>query len=264
LRPLSRVGEDAALAVELPDDGRKAVKRRRNVAAFVLAGGASSRMGRDKGLLLFGGAPLILRTVRMLEPLVARVTVVGARRGYAALGLQTIQDGAGGGGGKTVRRGPLAGMAAALGATRSAWNLIVACDLPYLSAEWLEWLLARAAESEGQAVVPKTERGLEPLAAVYRRECGAAICAALARGERKVTDVLRELRVETVHAREWRRLDPRGQVLKNMNRPGDYERARRWWESEGSRRLAPSRGAGRERNLPEAKGGKAWHRSSPR
>jgi molybdopterin-guanine dinucleotide biosynthesis protein A len=247
----------------LPDHGRKALKRRRNVAAFVLAGGASSRMGRDKGLLTFGGVPLIVHTVRLLEPLVARVTVVGARSRYGALGLRTMQDySAGSKGTKRSRRGPVAGMAAALAATRSAWNLIVACDLPYLSAGWLDWLLARAAESGAQAVVPRTARGLEPLAAVYRRECGAVIVAALARRERKVTNVLRELHVEAILQREWRRLDAHAQVLKNMNAPEDYERARRWWEAERSRRREPSHVVRPARNWSEAKGVKTWRPSS--
>src|SRR5580704_8841622 len=63
------------------------VKRYPQVAGFLLAGGASSRMGRDKGLLEFGGVPLILHTARLLEPLVAEVTVVGTPRRHAALGL---------------------------------------------------------------------------------------------------------------------------------------------------------------------------------
>jgi molybdopterin-guanine dinucleotide biosynthesis protein A len=221
-------------------------------------------MGRDKGLLRFGGIPLIVHTVRRLEPLVVRVTVVGVPRHYASLGLRTIQDhGAASEATKKIRRGPLAGMAAALDSTRSAWNLIVACDLPYLSAEWLDWLLARAVASGAQAVVPRTARGFEPLAAVYRRECRAVIAAALARGERKVTDVLRELRVETVHSREWRNLDPRALVLKNMNAPEDYERAKRWWKGERSRRRDLSRTARAERRR-ETKGTNTWHPSSPR
>lgn len=239
--------------------------KRRKVAAFVLAGGASSRMGRDKGLLSFGGVPLIVHTVDLLEPLVARVTVVGAPPHYASLGLRTIQDpSAGSEERKNIRRGPLAGIAAALTVTRSTWNLIVACDLPYLSVQWLDWLLARAAASDAQAVVPRTERGLEPLAGVYRRECRSVIAAALARGERKVTDVLRELRVETVLPREWRSLDPRALVLKNMNAPEDYERAERWWKGKRSRRREPSRTARAERSLQEPKGANRWHPSSPR
>jgi molybdenum cofactor guanylyltransferase len=208
------------------------VKRRGQVAAFILAGGASSRMGRDKALLDFGGVPLIVHTARLIEPLVAEVTVVGPRRQYAAMGLRAIADhDTADQGSKGTRLGPLAGIAAALTATRLSWNLIVACDLPYLSAAWLDWLLSRAIRSRGQAVIPRTGRGLEPLAGVYRRECGAPIAAALARGARKVTDAIEELRLDVVYQRDWIRLDPRALVLKNMNTPGDYDEARKWWDA---------------------------------
>jgi molybdopterin-guanine dinucleotide biosynthesis protein A len=206
------------------------VNRYRQVAGFILAGGASSRMGRDKGLLDFGGDPLIVHTARLLEPLVTAVTVVGSPSRYAKFGLHAIADQA-----KAQRGpdrggcGPLAGIATALAATQSRWNLIVACDLPYLSAEWLDWLLARALRSRGEAVIPRTEYGIEPLAAVYRRECGEPIAVALAQGVRKVSDAIEKLGVEFVYPRGWRRFDPSGLVLRNMNAPGDYEEARQWW-----------------------------------
>jgi molybdenum cofactor guanylyltransferase len=208
------------------------VKRYRQIAGFILAGGASSRMGRDKGLLDFGGVPLILRTARMLEPLVVKVTVVGSPSRYASLGLHTISDM---NHTQTLNpleilgNGPVAGIATALEATHSLWNLIVACDLPYLSAEWLGWLHSRALRSRGEAVIPRTARGIEPLAAVYRRECLAPISAALARGVRKVSDAVAELRVEFVYPREWHRIAPSELILKNMNTPEGYEEARKWW-----------------------------------
>jgi molybdopterin-guanine dinucleotide biosynthesis protein A len=209
------------------------VKRYRQVAGFILAGGASSRMGRDKGLLDFGGVPLILRTARLLDVLVAEVTVVGHPSQYAEFGLRTIADDAQAQCEQGIPGcGPLAGIVTALGATHSSWNLIVACDLPYLSAKWLDWLLSRAVRSRGQVIVPRTERGIEPLAAVYRRECGAPIAAALARGVRKVSDAIEELRVEFVYPREWREIDPSGLTLRNMNAPGDYEAALKWWAAE--------------------------------
>jgi molybdopterin-guanine dinucleotide biosynthesis protein A len=143
----------------------------------------------------------------------------------------------------------LAGIATALAATRSSWNLIVACDLPYLSAAWLDWLLSRAIRSRGQVVIPRTRRGLEPLASVYRRECSSIIASALARGARKVTDVLEELRMDVVDQREWRRLDPRALVLKNMNTPKDYAEARKWWGVEALRESHSIKKPRRERAI---------------
>src|ERR1700691_695700 len=209
-----------------------AVKRYSRIAAFILAGGASSRMGQNKCLLEFCGVPLIVRTARLLEPLIREVTVIGPPHRYVAMGLDAIDDVGeqAGRGAKKIRRGPLAGIATALAATRSPWNLIVACDLPYLSEKWLDWLLSRTVRTRAQVILPQTERGLEPLAAVYRRECGPAIDAALARGSRKVIEVIEEFRVDIVEQREWRGHDPSGRVLTNMNTPAEYEQARKWLE----------------------------------
>jgi molybdopterin-guanine dinucleotide biosynthesis protein A len=219
------------------------VKRYRQVAGFILAGGASSRMGRDKGLLDFSGVPLILHTARLLDPLVAEVTVVGTPTRYASLGLSVIADADDGQihvheKPEQMGRGPLAGIATALSATHLPWNLIVACDLPYLSAKWVSWLLSRALRSHGDVVIPRTEFGMEPLAAVYGRECRVPIAAAVARGVRKVSEAIESLRADVVHPHEWREVEPSELILKNMNAPGDYEDARQWWSAERTRENA--------------------------
>jgi len=202
-----------------------------DVAAFVLAGGVSSRMGVAKGMLELQGAPLILRTVKLVEPLVKSVVVVGEPETYAPLGLQTIPDQLFGITTEEDRsKGPLFGIATALANTDASWNLILACDLAYLTREWVAWLLDRAMCSNAQAIVPKTAGGLEPLASFYRKECFSLIEQCLARGVRKVTDALNDLVIETVHEQEWAALDPYGVVLKNMNTPEDYEEARKWWD----------------------------------
>jgi molybdopterin-guanine dinucleotide biosynthesis protein A len=213
---------------------RCAMKDYNEVEAFILAGGLSSRMGWDKGLLGFQGLPLIVQTARLADSLVRKVTVVGSPERYAALGLHTIIDQDFGiPNPEGTPAGPLAGIASALCTTQTPWNLILACDLPYLTTAWLDWLLARATDSDAQILLPRTSRGLEPLAAVYRRECAAPIVAELKSGVRKVTDALGRLGVEEVSEREWRHLDPDGRVLKNMNTRTDYEEAQTWWTSRG-------------------------------
>src|ERR1700731_3066018 len=115
-------------------------------------------MGRDKGLLDFSGVPLILHTARLLEPLVAEVTVVGSPARYVSLGLRVIADADQAQVHKKrekIGMGPLAGIATALSATQLPWNLIVACDLPYLSAKWIDWLLSRALRCPGDVVIPR-------------------------------------------------------------------------------------------------------------
>ena len=209
------------------------MKRYDEVSAFVLCGGGSSRMGKPKGLLKFGEQPLILRIASQLEPLVSTVTAVGSLERYADLGLHVIDDAKIGSPDESSKTaGPLCGIASALISTRTEWNLILACDLPYLSAEWLDWLLGRAISSSRQIVMPRTAGGPEPLAAVYRRECAKPILEALHRGVHKVSDALEQCRIEFVTERDWGHLDPAGRVLYNMNAPEDYEEARRWVEEQ--------------------------------
>lgn len=205
--------------------------RRYYVEAFILAGGASSRMRQDKSLLELGGIPLIVRTARLVKPLVSTVTVIGAPERYVALGLHAIPDQILSNEKPTAPPpGPLAGIVTALAGSIATWNLILACDLPYLTIEWLDWLLSRAIRSTAQVVLPKTANGLEPLAGVYRRECCAQFSEALTCGVRSVVDALTNVRVEEVFESEWQELDSDRRVLKNMNAPEDYEEARRWWD----------------------------------
>ena len=211
------------------------MERHSEVSAFILAGGASTRMGTDKGLLEFGNEPLIKQTAQLIEPLVRDVTVVGRPELYSDLGLRTIPD-------KSVReaggsqpvRTPLIGIATALASTSSSWNLVLACDLPYLTREWVDWLLARAIASGSQIVMPRTSRGLEPLAAVYRQECAAPVLHALESGILKVTEALACFQIEFVEELEWNKLDPDRNILKNMNTPEDCREAREWRESHNS------------------------------
>jgi molybdenum cofactor guanylyltransferase len=189
-----------------------------DIAGFLLAGGQSSRMGRDKALLEFDGEPLLLRTARLIESAVGSAAVIADPKAYAALGVRAVADDFPG-------AGPLGAIATALRASQAPWNLVVACDLPYLKKEWLEHLIARALASRADVVAPMNERGPEPLCAVYHKSAESAIRAALARGTRKVIEALRALRVDSIEPAEWKAFDPDGMLFKNMNSPADYEEA---------------------------------------
>lgn len=195
------------------------IARLQKIAGFILAGGESSRMGRDKALLELGGAPLIARAARLVESVAGSPTIVGSPERLGALGWKTIPDDSPG-------SGPLGGIATALRATEAEWNLVVACDLPYLTREWLEFLVGRALASDADVVLPMNERGAEPLCAVYSKRCDPVIRASLDCGTRKVTDGLTGLRIRTIEPAEWKAFDSDGLLFKNMNSPADYEEAK--------------------------------------
>jgi molybdopterin-guanine dinucleotide biosynthesis protein A len=178
-------------------------------AGFVLAGGRSSRMGQDKALLLFKGRPLIEHVAGEVRGAAGIVTLVGDPSRYTYLGYPVIED-------ILPTCGPLSGIHAALTHSTAEWNLVVACDMPEVTAEFLGLMLERAAAGNADAVLPAGPSGLpEPLCAAYNRRSLEAIAAALASGVRKVTDGLRGLNIDI-----WRVADAR--YFHNLNTPQEW------------------------------------------
>jgi molybdopterin-guanine dinucleotide biosynthesis protein A len=137
----------------------------------VLAGGASRRMGRDKAALAVAGETLAARAARLLLGLCPRVVLADGGRGLLP-DLPSLPDAPG--------QGPAAGILGAAQAWPGHPLLVLACDLPRVPAALLAALLGGAAKADW--VVPRWERGLEPLCALYRPTALAALAAAVERG----------------------------------------------------------------------------------
>lgn len=156
-------------------------------SGFVLVGGSSSRMGRDKALLPFRGEPLVGRIARQVREAAGSVVLVGAAERYAALGYPTISD-------EVPGRGPLGGVHAALSWTTAEWNLVVACDMPHLETAFLEALLDRAEQDPCDCLAPLSAPAkTEPLCAVWRRPALPKIEHLLQQGVRRMSDALKLL-----------------------------------------------------------------------
>ncbi len=194
-------------------------------AGFVLAGGFSSRMGKDKALLEISGAALVVRAARLAAAECAPVTIVGRLEDSARFGFPAIAD-------ERPRLGPLGGILTALDHTAAAWNLILACDLPYLTGEWLRFLISRARASRAQVVLPVSASGPEPLCAVYHRASARPIRSRLEQGILKITEAIEAAGVERISPEEILPFDARGVLFQNLNTPADYERARADLEGE--------------------------------
>jgi molybdopterin-guanine dinucleotide biosynthesis protein A len=193
------------------------------VSGFVLAGGDSSRMGRDKGALEVGGLPMVLRAARMIEPLVSKragVTVIAPAGKYAEWGLKSVPD-------EMPGMGPLAGIATAVRSSLSPWSLIVACDMPYLNTAWLVHLLARGVPSSAEIVIGESANGPEPLCGLYHKRCEAHFATALARGVRKITDAFVGREVLAIPVDEIQSFDPDGLLFKSVNTPEELAEAQK-------------------------------------
>jgi molybdopterin-guanine dinucleotide biosynthesis protein A len=200
------------------------------VGAYILAGGGSTRFGRDKALAEVGGLPMLARMIALLQGLSKNVKVVGAPEKYARFEREMVID-------RWPGEGPLGGIITALeDAARDPadreWNLILSCDMPFLTWEWLSFLCERAAKSKAQVVVPHSTHGPEPLCACYRTDAAGALRAAFASGVRKVTLGLQHVSTEVLDEGDWKRFDSAGRLFWNMNTATDYEEARRILEAE--------------------------------
>ena len=154
--------------------------------AVLLAGGKSSRMGRDKAGVKFRGEPLWRRQLATLQSLRPAEIVISGRAGapYAASGYEVIVD--------DVRDfGPLAGIVGGMRRTRCDLLLLLAIDLPEMTADFLLSLLREAATTH-RGVVPRNGRWFEPLAAVYTRQCLPIAEQCLASSDRSLQHFVRE------------------------------------------------------------------------
>jgi len=200
------------------------------VSGYLMAGGRSTRFGRDKALVEIGGAPMLERMIRLLGTVTADVRVVTRKGGYEKFGVEMVAD-------RWPGEGPLGGIITALLATAGTdggrdWNLIISCDMPFLTHEWLTYLLGRALASEAHVVLPLSGSGPEPLCACWRTQCVEILLPAFERGVRKVMDGVKQLKSEVLDEADWKRFDSAGRLFWNMNTPADYHQARRILETD--------------------------------
>jgi molybdopterin-guanine dinucleotide biosynthesis protein A len=186
--------------------------RRLTATGFVVAGGQSLRMGRDKALLPWAGSTLIDLAIARLRSCCARVSILcGPEPRYADHGVPTTVDVAPG-------TGPLGGLLTGL-LQLTEPGLFLAVDLPNVPADLLAHLLALSPGHD--AVVPVTRRGPEPLCAVYSPACLEAVRQRIGAGDLKMTSFWPAVRVREVLPRELRRYGDPEVLFRNLNAPGD-------------------------------------------
>jgi molybdopterin-guanine dinucleotide biosynthesis protein A len=192
-------------------------------SAAVLVGGRAARFGgRDKSALVVDGLTILERQLEEISQISRDILIVGR----VSPGDAVLQHGPRH---SEVRRaadrvehcGPLGGLDAALAAARHDRLVLLACDMPFVTAAFLAHLLALTGNAD--AAVPRTERGYHPLCAAYTRGCQPAIARRLAGGQLSMVGMLQEVRVCDVDAADIERFgDPR-RLLANLNTPADIE-----------------------------------------
>jgi len=186
-------------------------------------GGKAARFdGRDKSALVVEGRSILERQVTEISTVVEDIMIVGAaavaapdphaRQGVAPQ-LRRLPD-------IVPGCGPLGGLHAALAAAHGDPVFVVACDMPYVNAAFVDYLFSLA--GEGAIVVPQTDRGYHPLCAVYARACLEAVAARIAERRLALRALIDDVPARVVACAEIARFGTPSQLLANVNTPGEY------------------------------------------
>jgi len=195
------------------------------INGFVLAGGKSSRMGQDKGLLCLGNQPLVLRAAEILLPIVHTVSLLAPPDLYGNLGFPVIAD-------LWPDQGPLAALCTGLISSDAEWNLFLACDLPRVSPRFIEFLAQRVRATRSGAVVPRPQEGWQPLCAAYHARCQTAFEQALRQRRLSIVELFGELHPEAITPEEMLRIGLSEAEFANVNTPEEWTRLSRLLEGQ--------------------------------
>ncbi len=189
------------------------------ITGIILSGGKSVRMGKDKAFIKVEGIPIIQRIIDLFWKLFEETIIITNQRDqYLHLKATIYED-------LLPNSGALGGLYTGLFYSFFHYSFVVACDMPYLKAEMIRYLIDRI---EGyDAVVPKTEDGLEPLHAVYSKECIDPIHKVLLEKKTRIMDFYPFVRVHVVETSEILPIDPGMESFININTPDELSRLKK-------------------------------------
>lgn len=186
---------------------------------IVLAGGLSSRMGRDKASLPWGESDLLHAVLECLAPVCKRLIVVSnTERKISLPGVEVVAD-------HYKLCGPLGGMQAGLTASEAEYNFFAACDMPYLNTEAVAYIAKAAIGYD--AAVPYIDGHYNPLHGVYRQTCLPYIDHLLAENNYRILNFYNQVNLLRITGEELQKFDPDLKTLSNVNTPEEYEGLKR-------------------------------------
>lgn len=188
-----------------------------SVTGVILAGGKSSRMGQNKALMSLGGMRLVDRVVTVMRAVFdALLLVTNTPEVYADLALPMVQD-------VWPDKGALGGVYSAIYHSATPYCCVVACDMPFLHAAMLRYLIAQTPHYD--VVIPEVLGEFQTLHAVYSKACLAPIVRQLEANRLRIISFFPDVRVRTVTAQELQPYDPELLAFQNLNTPDEFQAA---------------------------------------
>ncbi|MDF2571595.1 MAG: molybdenum cofactor guanylyltransferase [Sporomusa sp.] len=183
------------------------------MAGIVLAGGLSTRMGKDKAALTWNGSDFLNTVLSRLEPVCSELIVVSnVPRSLYLPNVRIVSD-------NYNFCGPLAGMQAGISASNYSYNFITACDMPYINTQAVAYTGLVAIGYD--AAVPFIDGFFNPLHGVYHRNCLTHIERMLKQGQYRISDFYDKVNLRKISRGELVQFDQELKTLTNINTPGD-------------------------------------------
>ncbi len=194
-----------------------------NIAGVILAGGKSSRYGRNKAFEKLGGKTLINHVVDTMTSLFQHtILMTNTPSEYEHLGLDMYED-------LIKGLGPIGGIYTALKKIDQEAAFLVACDMPFLNRSLITYMVS--VWENNDVVVPRMGWKLEALHAIYRKSCVSRIEKNIGNGIYQVIQIFDHLTVRYVDEEEIRQFDPQLRSFLNINRPQDLRRLENLWQN---------------------------------
>ena len=187
------------------------------LAAFVLAGGKSTRMGTEKAFVEFEGCTLLDRALKLARSVSDDVRVVGSAKKFKAY-APVVED-------IFVECGPLGGIHSALRNSTAEFNLVLAVDMPFLSTHFLRYLTEEARRCASMVTIPCSASRLQPLCAVYRRSFADVAETALRAEQNKIDTLFANVETRIVREEELESAGFSNELFRNLNTVAELKEA---------------------------------------
>ncbi|MGO9124631.1 MAG: molybdenum cofactor guanylyltransferase [Terriglobales bacterium] len=186
-----------------------------DLTAFVLAGGKSTRMGRDKAFLPWEGGTLLSHALKLLAAVTPNVRIVGDAKRFANFGAVTEDI--------YPDHGPLGGIHAALSGSPTDSNLVLAVDLPFIEPPFLQFMIGLAQDTDAVVTLPRADGGLQPLCAVYQRAFAQPAEDALRAGKNKIDALFAKVKTRIIENDELTGAGFSADMFVNLNTPEEWK-----------------------------------------
>ena len=187
-------------------------------SAIILAGGKNTIIARTKAFIqLPTGESILQKILKVLQKIFPEIIIVtNQKQAYLRFGVQVVED-------LIKGSGPLGGIFTGLCFSASKRNFVVGCDMPFIKPALIGLLLQESGSFD--VVIPEINGEVEPLFALYSKDCIPVMFEHLQRQNLKMREVIRKLNVKRIGAGEIDRLDPEHLSFFNINTEGDLKRA---------------------------------------